>query len=68
MSHSGPDSRIVRRNHIFFSFVFNKLHNARSPFGLARRVQYRPPLTAPDGYAGTPPGVPADAKNKGGHT
>ncbi|SOY55423.1 protein of unknown function [Cupriavidus taiwanensis] len=37
-------------------------------FALARRVQYRPPLTAPDRYAGTPPASRPMPKNKGGHT
>ncbi|SOZ37157.1 hypothetical protein CBM2605_A60401 [Cupriavidus neocaledonicus] len=52
---ANPVSRTVRRHHIIFPFVFNSLHASRGTFALARRVQYRPPLTAPDRYAGTPP-------------
>ncbi|SPA48285.1 protein of unknown function [Cupriavidus taiwanensis] len=50
-----PVSRTVRRNHFIFSFAFNGLQCSCETFVLARRVQYRPPLTAPDRYAGTPP-------------
>ncbi|GLC91342.1 hypothetical protein Tamer19_07500 [Cupriavidus sp. TA19] len=42
-----PDLRIVRRRHFDFPFEFNELHSADGPSRLARRVQYRPPLTAP---------------------
>ncbi|SPA39581.1 hypothetical protein CBM2606_A30420 [Cupriavidus taiwanensis] len=52
---SRPVPRTVRRHHIIFSFAFKSLHRLRATFALARRVQYRPPLTAPDRYAGTPP-------------